>query len=204
MANDLNALQISLPPWIAAETASEWDAPIVNGYVLPGVAILEKLPLVERVDAPKASGKEGGDTKLKGLEMPKFSITMYLRFGDEYAQFLTIEPMLLPRKLVDATAILQISHPMLLASQINAFVVIGFEKTAPQQGRAMVIRIDCLACSPEKSSTTKNVSAKGINGNAAQKKKVPQNQPGLHSGLGNGLSNSIKEQTKKLPSRQVK
>lgn len=157
-------VKMSLPSWITDH--KRWEKPTLGNIILPGVVHTSQVGTKLRTQHDKASGKDGGDIRITGLEIPKFMFRLTLNSKEEEDAWNKIAPLFLPRKDPRQRKVLPVYHPSLARFQIVACIVEHVNETMPSGDQPLMAEIHCLAVSPPKNNATKRIKAKVITPNA--------------------------------------
>jgi len=144
------------PTFAGADTQGNpkaWEKPQINGQYPPGLWVLISGPEPEiKLQSGKASGQDGGEPTIRGLDAPEFVMDVSLLNNREWEEF---QPWL---KVLAATQKpingernpVQFYYPMVAAFEYTHAFLKKMTPHGPHGGGPIVIRVSMIAVAPGK------------------------------------------------------
>lgn len=178
-----NAVGMQPPYWRINRLA--WDEPRIAGFIMPGRATLMPFKFGLKVQEGSASGKDGGKTVIRGLNLPRAQFVIEVDTGDDYFMMDKILRTVMPIVQPSARDLYSVYHPTLARYNFNACLVEDIEETPPSNGGPWIVKLFLIVVFNRDNAThtpTKTINGTGnaagnaqaitLNGNTTRIKDV--------------------------------
>lgn len=125
-----------------AGSPPSWNRLIINGITMPGQVFIESVKHALVKFAGRASGKSPGASTIRGREPGIARATLTLRNNEEWDEYVSLMPRLLPyvKKGASPTAgSVSVQHPFLAAHYIKHVLIESVDARGPRGGGPAIV-----------------------------------------------------------------
>ena len=169
MASSSNNDAVGMQPPYWRINRQAWEKPTIAGFIMPGRVTLASFKFGLKVQEGSASGKDGGKTIIRGLNLPRAQFTMEVDTGDDYFMADKIMRTVMPIVQPSARDLYSVYHPTLARYKFNACLVENIEETPPNNGGPIIFKLYLIVVFSRDNAThtpVKTGNTTGATGNA--------------------------------------